>query len=306
VTSPAVTPVLLDVRPRLTASAHLQSAITAWREQMAKDDVSPNTIKAFGGDLNLFAQFTGVGKEVGQVTTRELNEWLTWQRTTKKCSPKTYARRVTSLKSFFRWLQQTQILTKDPAVALIQQSVLSPLPDYLTPSEVEQALIAAHALRHADKPDMRPEVLLTLLLQTGLKKSECLMLKPDDVDGSNPDEPVLWVRYEKTEHRYKERKLKLDPEWLFTYREYLAQYEPRDALFPWSPRRLEYLLEDITKVGGLSKHISFEMCRWTFAMREVRAGVDYNHIRQKLGLSKIQWREIGMKLERLVEGEGAT
>ena len=33
--------------------------------------------------------------------------------------------------------------------------------------------------------------------------------------------------------------------------------------------------------------------------------MDENTIRQKLGLSKIQWREIGMKLKRLVEGRAA-
>lgn len=293
---------------RLTGNAPLKAAIVAWREYMeheslASDKFSLHTIKAFSGDLNLFAQFTGAGKNVGQLTTRELENWLQWQRTAKKCSPKTYARRVTSLKSFFRWLTQSQVVGKDPAAPLIQQSVLSPLPEYLTDAEVDQARQAAQRLRQADKPDMRPHVLFTLLLQTGIKKSECLTLIPNHVDLTNPDEPVLWIRYPDIKHRFKERKLKLDPAWIPAYREYLAQYEPRDKLFPWSPRRLEYLLEDITKAGDLTKHISFEMCRWTCAVRDARAGVDENTIRQKLGLSKIQWREIGMKLKRLVEGE---
>jgi integrase/recombinase XerD len=51
----------------------------------------------------------------------------------------------------------------------------------------------------------------------------------------------------------------------------------------------------------LEKHISFEMCRWTCAVRDAKAGTDYDKIRQKLGLSKIQWREIGTKLKKLVE-----
>ncbi len=291
----------------LTGSAPLKAAIVAWREYMenesfTNDKFSIHTIKAFSGDLNLFAQFTGAGKNVGQLTTRELESWLQWQRTAKKCSPKTYARRVTSLKSFFRWLTQRQVVGKDPAAPLIQQSVLSPLPGYLRDDEVEKALQAAQRLRQADKPDLRPHVLFTLLLQTGIKKSECLALIPNHVDLTNPDEPVVWIRYSDTKHRYKERKLKLDPAWIPAYREYLAQYEPRDKVFPWSPRRLEYLLEDITNAGDLTKHISFEMCRWTCAVRDARAGVDENLIRQKLGLSKIQWREIGMKLKRLVEG----
>lgn len=299
---------------RLTGNAPLKAAIVAWREYMeyelaANDKFSMHTIKAFSGDLNLFAQFTGAGKNISQLTTRELESWLQWQRTSQKCSPKTYARRVTSLKSFFRWLMQSQVVGKDPAAPLIQQSVLSPLPEYLTDEDVQKALEAAQRLRRAEpqsgqKPDLRPYVLFTLLLQTGIKKSECLTLIPNHVDLTNPDEPVLWIRYSDTKHRYKERKLKLDPAWVPAYREYLAQYEPRDKVFPWSPRRLEYLLEDITNAGDLTKHISFEMCRWTCAVRDARAGMDENLIRQKLGLSKIQWREIGMKLKRLVEGEG--
>lgn len=82
---------------------------------------------------------------------------------------------------------------------------------------------------------------------------------------------------------------------------YLAQYAPQDRLFPWSPRRLEYLLEDLTRAAGLKKRITFDLCRWTCAVRDLRAGMDDTHLRQKLGLSKIQWREVGMKLRKLTE-----
>ncbi len=43
------------------------------------------------------------------------------------------------------------------------------------------------------------------------------------------------------------------------------------------------------------------MCRWTCALDDWRSDMDRNLIRQKLGISKIQWREISMKLERLAE-----
>jgi integrase/recombinase XerD len=284
----------------VSAASSLTAAILAWRKYLEQERSPANTVKAFIGDLNLAAQFIGAFKAVGQVTTRDLDNWLEWQRTSQKCSPKTYARRVTSLKSFFRWLQQTTVLAADPAAALIQHSVLSPLPEVLTETEIETVLAAAEALRQGDKPDPRPYVLFTLLLNTGLKKGECLALVPNHVDLSEPNEPVLWVRYPDPRHRYKERKLRLDRSWIPAYRAYLAQYDPRDKLFPWSPRRLEYMLEDLSKAAGLRKHISFDMCRWTCAVRDVRAGLDETHVRQKLGLSKIQWREVGMKLAKLV------
>jgi integrase/recombinase XerD len=64
---------------------------------------------------------------------------------------------------------------------------------------------------------------------------------------------------------------------------------------------LEYLLEDIGKAAGLTKHLSFDMCRWTCALNDYRDGVEPDQIRQKLGISKIQWREIGLKLRQLAE-----
>ena len=282
----------------LVASVSLRTAIVAWVEHL-KEDAQLNTIKAFSGDLKLFAEFAGPGKSLNQLTTRDLNQWLQSQRASGR-SPKTYARRVTSLKAFFRWLGQTGILANDPAAPVIQQTVLSPLPLFLSEAEVQHALAAAEALwKTADKPDIRPYLLFTLLLKTGIKKSECLSLELNHVDPSNPDEPVLWIRYTETRQRYKERKLKLDPTWLAVYEAYRAEYKPELKIFPYSPRRLEYLLEDITKAASLDKHLSFEMCRWTCAVRDAKAGLDEDKIRQKLGLSKIQWREIGMKLRRL-------
>ena len=78
-----------------------------------------------------------------------------------------------------------------------------------------------------------------------------------------------------------------------------AQYQPGDQLFPWSQRRLEYLLEDLGEEAGLSKHLSFEMCRWTCALHDLQTGMEANKVRQKMGLSKIQWREVKLKLQKL-------
>jgi integrase/recombinase XerD len=297
----------------LNSGASLHAAILAWREHLERERSPTNTVKAFVGDLNLAAQFVGAFKNVGQVATRDLDNWLQWQRTNKKCSPKTYSRRITSLKSFFRWLHQTGALASDPAAPLIQQSVISPLPEVLSGTEVAAAIEGARAIWYGPSSNPAPYVILQLVLQTGIKKGECLALEPNHVDLSNPDDPVLWVRHRDPRHRYKERKLKLDASLLPAFQAYLdyrAGYLARsapgskaaqraDRLFPWSPRRLEYWLQDISREAGLSKQISFDMCRWTCAVRDARAGLDDTHIRQKLGLSKIQWREIGMKLRKL-------
>jgi hypothetical protein len=41
------------------------------------------------------------------------------------------------------------------------------------------------------------------------------------------------------------------------------------------------------------------MCRWTCALDNWESGVEPEKIRQKLGISKIQWREISLKLRQL-------
>ncbi len=76
-------------------------------------------------------------------------------------------------------------LRADPADAILQLSVRSPLPDVLTDEEVEQCLAAGEILRHAEKPDLRPLVLFTLLLHTGMKKVEVANLKREHVDVTN-------------------------------------------------------------------------------------------------------------------------
>ena len=131
------------------------------------------------------------------------------------------------------------------------------------------------------------------------KKSECLGIHINHIDLDAKNGPHLFVRYASPANRYKERKIDLDADWIASYKEYLAQYQPVDQVFAWSPRRLEYLLEDIGEEAGLTKHLSFDMCRWTCALRDYQAGIEVDKIRQKLGVSKIQWRELFIKLKQL-------
>jgi site-specific recombinase XerD len=295
-----------QVRPRqgvgrLRSSSSMSAAIRAWAEALASAERSEHTIKAFTGDLRLLAKFVGPGQSIGAIGTHDLRNFLEWMTDHRgvPCSPKTYSRRVTSIKAFFRWLSEAGVLDADPAAAVPQQTVLSPLPEVLTSAEVARVLETADAARKGANPDARPYTLLALLLETGVKKGECLAIHPNHVHLNAPEGPILFVRYGDTRKRYKERKLALSASWIEAYQEYRIQYEPHERLFPWSPRRLEYLLEEIGQTAGLTKHLSFDMCRWTAALMETHAGASRDEIRQKLGLSKIQWREVGAKLDRL-------
>ncbi len=285
----------------LTPQTPLTPAIHAWEMFLYDQGRSPNTVKAFLSDVRLLTQFLPPDRSLGSITTDDLNRFFAWMENERAvpCSPKTLARRITSTKSFFRWLHTHGVLTLDPAEKVLQRSAISPLPQVLNEDEYEAALLAADRHRRDRKPDARPYTLLYLLLTTGIKKSECLGIHINHIDLEAREGPQVFIRYASPANRYKERKLTLPEDWVPAYDEYIAQYQPTDRLFPWSPRRLEYLLEDVGSEASLDKHLSFDMCRWTCALRDYQSGMEADKVRQKLGVSKIQWREIFMKLRQL-------
>ena len=288
----------------ITGQTALTPVLKSWESFLYDQGRSPNTVKAFLSDVRLLTQFLPPDRAIGAITTKDLNRFFEWMEKERDvpCSPKTLARRITATKSFFRWLSQYGILITDPAEKVLQRSAISPLPQVLTEDEVSASLTAADRHRRDQKSDARPFTLLYLLLTTGIKKSECLGIHLNHVDLDAPGGSHVFIRYASPANRYKERKLPLSEDWLPAYKEYLTQYQPVDQLFPWSPRRLEYLLEDIGEEAGLDKHLSFDMCRWTCILRDFQSGMESDQIRQKMGVSKIQWREIHFKLRQLSEG----
>ena len=296
----------VSLSAHITEDTLLQPAIQAWKFYLRDQGRSTHTVKAFEADLQLLSSFLPPDKPIGQITTKDLEDFTNWLANERNilCSPKSLARRITSLKSFFRWLSSNAVLTVDPAEKLVQLAVKSPLPVVLTQSEVQKVIDTADAMRFKQPADSRPYTLLSLLLETAIKKGECINLSLNHLDFDSPNGPFIFVRYTNPRYRYKERKIPVSQFWVEAFREYQQQYNPVDQAFPWSPRRLEYILEDISNAAGLEKHLSFDMCRWTSALNDLVNGIEPDKIRQKLGISKIQWREIFQKLRTLAKEQG--
>ena len=160
----------------VTRTTPFPPALLAWEMYLNDQGKSPYTVKAFAGDLNLLASYLPPDKTVGDVTTIELNNFLSWLEKGRgiPCSPKSYSRRITSIKAFFRWLHKFGVLLIDPAEKIVQKSVISPLPEVLTPEEKEKVIAVALKKRLEQPPDARYYTLLILLLETAIKKGECL------------------------------------------------------------------------------------------------------------------------------------
>lgn len=292
-----------QVNPRIT----LAPALQAWEIYLNDQGSSPHTITAFLGDLRLLASYLPPDRQVGEISLSDLKNFLRWMEHERDvpCSPKTLARRITSLKSFFRWLHEGGVIPANPAEQVVQKSVRSPLPEILSPEDVENILNTALGYRQKPDPDLRSYLLFTLILETGIKKGECLSLSPNHIQLDAPDDPLVFIRYASPQNRYKERKLKLSQNWISSYQEYRLRHNLDDRLFPWSARMLEYILEDLGKDAGIKKRVSFSMCRWTCAVQDWRSGLEPNKIRQKLGISEVQWREISRKLQVLSKDDSS-
>lgn len=303
---PDETPHAVDPQGGLTAESPLSKAMERYRAYLVQQEYAENTVKSFLGDLGILGRYLKVNPQVGKIGTKDLQDfmrWLQYERG-KPCSPKSYARRLTTLKVFFSWLADLGVLPADPAAPLVHKPVQAPLPRILYDDQVDRVLAVTRQMlmgeEHDRKPDPRPHLLVTLLLETGIKKQECMGIKLAHIDTSNPAGPVVHIRYDSPRMQYKERRLRLPPNWARTLSLYRQSYEPRDFLFPCTARNLEYVLANVAKLADLPDGLSFEMLRWTCAVRDFRARMDSDQLRRKLGLSQMSWQETEPKLARLI------
>lgn len=286
----------------ITKITPINATLNLFSEHLTKDGKSEHTVKAFMGDMELLLEHTGATTQVSEYTTTKLNDFLNWMEFGRgvPCSRKTYARRVTTLKVYFRWLHGVGGVAHDPAKAVLQRSGPAPLSEALNPEQIHAAIDAARRMKKNDDVDYRPELLLQLLLQTGIKKSETERLKPEDIDRSNPERPTIFVR-QQIKDIYRERRIEAEPALLKLLDLYMAQYAPKDEIFTCTTRNLEYILTDVGNAADIPFKLSFEVLRWTSAVRDWRAGLEEEVIREKLGLSKVSWYETGNKIRRIVD-----
>ena len=293
----------LPLPPPVRADSTLTAAIEAFGEYMVRKGFSENTIKAFRNDLKIFSGFMGADTRLLHISTQNLEDYLEWMQGERgaPCSAKTLARRITSLKVFFGWLHGIGVLGTDPAEPVAQQPARPPLPTILSDMDVKALLRTAqdHALDRK-KADARPYLLVSLLLQTGIKKAECARLLVSDIDISNPNYPELYIRYQDEAQAHKNRSIRLDRSIVRLMEQYLDQYRPEQFLFECTPRNLEYILDEVGQQAKIrTTQVGFETLRWTCAVFDYRRGMPEEQLRQKMGLSKISWRDTVDRIHQL-------
>ncbi len=278
----------------------LAATLPVFAEYLRRQGKSVHTITAFRGDLNLLAEFAGADTALQRLRTEDLGAFLVWMEHERgvPCSRKTYARRVTSLKVYFKWLRDIEALPHDLAQPLRQRSGPAPLSVILDAPQVESCIVAARTLTKGGVQDYRPEALFRLLLETGIKKAEAGRLTLADIERGDPEAPLLFIRH-KARGVYKERRIELPADLLDLLDKYIGQYSLQERVFDCTTRNLEYILTDIGERAAVPFKLSFEVMRWTMAVRDYLAGSPEDDIREKMGLSRISWYETGAKIRQL-------
>ena len=282
------------VAPPLTAASALGACALAYQEYLRRTDHSAYTITCFLSDLRLLTDFLGRETPLRTITQDSLVDWLghlRWDRATPP-APKTMARRATFLKNFFGWLAKEQVLPDDPSQRIVLSRPTPPLPELLYEDEVAR-------LEQAAAEDARCQLLVMTLLATGLKKEELMAVALRHVDLSNPDEPALEVHFPGQAKRRRERRMALPSEWTDVFQRYIERYQPRERLFECTDRNLNYVLASAVKRADLEKRVTLQLLRDIFAVRQLRAGVPMEALREKLGLSEEAWYEIAEKYRKL-------
>ena len=87
----------------LTEASALTEAMDRFRDHLVQQEYAENTVKSFLGDLGILERHLEGSPPVGQISTKTLQDYMHWlqHERGKPCSPKSYARRLTTLKVFF-------------------------------------------------------------------------------------------------------------------------------------------------------------------------------------------------------------
>lgn len=279
----------------------LGAAVNRFLAAKTRAGWSKHTVDAYKNDLRLLTRFISPDQTVEDISVTILTDFLGWLQTERDapCSPKTLERRITALRSFFRWLAEVGTIRRNPARSLNYLPATVTFPPVPSQRDIERALDAAGEMMAA-KGDPRPLLLLKLVTTTGLKKGELMRLKPDDIDRASIP-PAVVVRYTSPRYFWKSRRLPLPTDilpLLDAYRDDYPAIETAGVWFPFAERTLENIIAAVGWAAGLPKkqRLNFEELRRYYAVRQCRAGMNPDTLRERLGLSPQAWPETWRKI----------
>ncbi|MEK4906869.1 tyrosine recombinase XerC [Niallia sp. FSL M8-0099] len=143
---------------------------------------SPYTIEFYTQDINQFFHFMKdqVIDKLEDVSPSDVRIYLT-ELFSKQLARKTIARKISSLRSFYRFLLREKIVENNPFSAVSIPKLEKRLPDFFYEEELQQLFLSCDT----NTPlGLRNKALLELLYATGIRVGECTKIQLSDIDFS--------------------------------------------------------------------------------------------------------------------------
>lgn len=278
------------------------------RHLRAERRLSPQTVRAYRADLELFLDFcrrSGV-EDPSLVDHRLLRRYLAHLQT-RGYARATIARRTAAVRSFFRYMVRVGRLRHDPSLALTPPRRERRLPRVLSLGEIEEAE-KRHGL-HVYRTSLRDLALVELLYATGMRVSELAGLEVRDLDMRRGEVKVLGKGR-------KERVIPVHQAALQLLRAYMERERPilaanrgegetaGDPLFlsvrggRLSDRGVRRVVERFFRNLEGGKRVSPHTLRHTFATHLLQGGADLRSVQELLGHVDLSTTQIYTQLSR--------
>jgi integrase/recombinase XerD len=268
----------------------MNKAETSFLETMiAERGASENTWRAYLSDIRSFERF--LGRDILTAEKDDIREYLSSLREAG-ISPKTQARRLSTLSGFFLFAVSEGMAADNPASGIFAPKAGRALPKYLSPDEVAKIIEAAGKKDSAKAA--RLDFMLELLYAAGLRVSELVSLKPNaiakgemlSVVGKGNKErmvPLNSAAAEKFE-KYQKTLKTAGSKYLFPGSG-ASGHLTRDAFFKQ--------LKDAAAAAGIDPaRVSPHVFRHSFASHLIANGADLRSVQTMLGHSNIATTQV--------------
>ncbi|HET8828878.1 MAG TPA: tyrosine-type recombinase/integrase [Pelobium sp.] len=254
--------------------------IETFKKYLNTKRYSTNTVKTYSEALQIFLFYYN-DKIVKDINNQDVVAFYNDYILEKKLSVSFQNQIVNAIKLYFKTIKETAI-NVDKIYRPKREKLL---PNVLSKEEVKRILNAHSNIKH--------KAMLCLIYSCGLRRSELLALKPNDIDSKRN---LVIIRQAKGK---KDRIAPLSPAILEMLREYYKVHKPtlwlfegRDPNTAYDERSLGLVLKQAVEKANIKKPVSLHWLRHSYATHLLESGTDLRYIQEILGHKSSRTTEI--------------
>lgn len=265
----------------------------------------PNTVQAYITDLRGFADYCeSIGiYDTADVSRDVIIDFLSYLQEERCEVSTTLARKLISIKLFFRFLVQEKLVEQDPTAVMESPRLWNYLPGFLSVEEVER-LLTVFPAQSKEPLLQRNRVILETLYASGLRVSEAAHLKVSDVNFEDAalrvvgkGDKVRIVPVGKTALQLLRFYLRHTRNELLNGRSNVAELFLSVRGKPLNREWIWAIVKEAAAAAGIDRDIYPHMLRHSFASHLLANGADLRVIQEMLGHSDLRTTEIYTHVE---------